>query len=78
LKSTLVRWAPSYRVPISLTGRLFELRKSVMNPSIPFLALEVTVSLLEPDAVGGETDAMDAEDVAISAVRVSPYDSLEN
>lgn len=45
-----------------ISGRLFELRKSVINPSMPFLPLAVTVPLRERAAVpmrsigGGEND----------------------
>lgn len=50
-----------------ISGRLFELRKSVINPSIPFLLLAVTVPLRERDAVpmrstgGGENDVTATE-----------------
>ena len=54
-----------------ISGRLFELRKSDMKPSIPFLPLAVTVPLRERDVVpmrsgggGGERGGGDEKDGA--------------
>ena len=50
-----------------ISGRLFELRKSVIKPSIPFLPLAVTVPLRERGTVpmrstgGGENDVTATE-----------------
>jgi len=63
---------------VVISGRLFELRKSVINPSIPFLLLGVTVLVRGRDIVvpmrsarGGENDAIGTEGVEGPAVAIA-------